>query len=77
MNTTPLSGLQPGQQAVIRALSPVGPMRRRLQELGLTPGTHVTCYQKSPSGSPAAFQFRGAVIALRREDSRGVLAELL
>ena len=47
-------------------------MRRRLLELGLVPGTRVTCAAVSPAGDPAAYLIRGAVIALRRKDAGGV-----
>ena len=61
-----LSSLQCGQSAV------VGAMRRRLQDIGLISGTRVECVGVSPLGDPAAYLIRGAVIALRREDSDGV-----
>jgi ferrous iron transport protein A len=47
-------------------------MRRRLQDLGLIEGTEVLCVRKSPLGDPIAFYIRGAVIALRSEDSSHV-----
>ena len=67
-----LSALQPGQQAVVKSILEDSSMRRRLQDLGLTPGTPVTCVLKSPLGDPAAYLIRGAVIALRCEDSRQI-----
>ena len=42
------------------------------EALGLVPGTRVTCVGKSPAGDPAAYAFRGAVIALRRADAEEV-----
>ena len=48
-------------------------MRRRLQDIGLIEGTRVECLQKSPSGDPVAYLIRGAVIALRTEDSEKIL----
>ena len=47
-----------------------------LQDIGLIEGTKVECIQKSPSGDPIAFLIRGAVIALRTEDSSSVLMSL-
>lgn len=64
-----LSALQPGQKAVVKSIVKESSMRRRLQDLGLTPGTTVTCLLKSPLGDPVAYLIRGAVIALRYEDS--------
>ena len=43
--------------------------RRRLLDLGLTPGTIVEAEFRSPGGDPMAFMIRGAIIALRHEQS--------
>lgn len=73
----PLNELKVGQQAVVSQLLSDTSMRRRLQDIGLIEGTKVECIQKSPSGDPIAFLIRGAVIALRTEDSSSVLVSLL
>ena len=41
----------------------------------LPPGTEVRCLHKSPAGSPAAYEIRGAVIALRRTDAAQITVE--
>lgn len=69
----PLCNLKVGQSALVKGLISTGSMRRRLQDIGLIEGTHVECLQKSPAGDPVAFLIRGAVIALRNEDSRNVI----
>lgn len=71
----PLSQLQEGQEARVERLCAAGPMRRRLQDIGLTGGARVVCLQKSPAGDPVAYLIRGAVIALRREDSQYIMME--
>lgn len=68
-----LAELEVGQLARVLNLSTTGSMRRRLQDLGVVEGTAITCLQKSPSGDPVAYLIRGAAIALRREDSGGIL----
>lgn len=73
----PLNELKVGQQAIVSQLLSDTSMRRRLQDIGLIEGTKVECIQKSPSGDPIAFLIRGAVIALRTEDSSSVLVSLL
>lgn len=64
-----LSELEQGRQALVLEIDSGDGMRRRLQDLGLIRGTEVTCLQKSPLGDPVAFLIRGAVIAIRNEDS--------
>ena len=68
-----LCDLAPGQSGRVRGLVTAGPMRRRLQELGLVEGTLVRCAFLSPGGDPAAYALRGSLIALRRGDRAGVL----
>ena len=67
-----LDQLSPGQRAVVTELCNEDTMRRRLRELGMIEGTPVECVGQSPLGDPSAYLIRGAVIALRREDSRKI-----
>ena len=64
-----LSELNQGERALVTDIHSNDSMRRRLQDLGLISGTMVSCVQKSPLGDPVAYLIRGAVIALRCEDS--------
>jgi ferrous iron transport protein A len=48
-------------------------IRRRLLELGLVPETKIKTIRHSPLGDPVLFQFRGTLIALRREEARQIL----
>ena len=68
-----LTDLKKGQKAVISELAVFDDMRRRLQDIGLIEGTVVECVGKSPLGDPCAYIIRGAVIALRSEDSGRVM----
>jgi len=70
-----LHSLGEGESAVVGRLELEGGMRRRLRDMGLIEGTRVSCLQKSPLGDPVAFLIRGAVIALRSEDSSRVIIE--
>nr|WP_077610011.1 FeoA family protein [Clostridium sp. Marseille-P2415] len=70
-----LADLKRGQRAVIAKLAAYDDMRRRLQDIGLIEGTVVECLGKSPLGDPTAYLIRGAVIALRSEESGRVLVD--
>lgn len=70
---TSLATLDVGEQATVVSLFHSKTMKRRLQDIGLIEGTSVECLLKSPCGNPAAYLIRGAVIALRTEDSSAVL----
>lgn len=68
-----LCDIQPGERAVVSALESTGSMRRRLLDIGLIENTKVECIGRSPGGDPSAYLIRGAVIAIRSEDSKGIL----
>lgn len=70
-----LSRLQEGESATVLELGETCQLRRRLQELGMIPGTCVHCLRIAPSGSPAVYIIRGAMVALRRSDAAGVAVE--
>jgi DtxR family Mn-dependent transcriptional regulator len=70
----PLHHLKPNESATVVGLSPRcrGVERRRMLDLGIVPGTIVCAELASPSGDPIAYRVRGALIALRREQSEFV-----
>jgi len=70
-----LNEIMPGGFATVKEIITDGDMRRRLLDIGLTPGTRVECIGKSPGGDPKAFLIRGAVIAIRAEDAAGIIVE--
>lgn len=47
-----------------------GQQRRRLMDLGVTPGTEILMEMPSAGGDPIAYQIRGATIALRKEQAQ-------
>ncbi len=69
----PLTDLKTNHSATVHSLLLGGSMRRRLQDIGIIEGTRVECLQESPCGDMAAYLIRGAVIALRSEDSSNIL----
>lgn len=72
----PLYRLPIGTPAHVRKLEFRGNIRRRMLDLGIIMDTLVEALQKSPSGDPTAYQIRGAVIAIRKEEASGILVEV-
>ena len=72
-----LSSLKPGESGKVLALRSVGFERRRLLDLGITPGTVIECEYPSPMGEPTAYRVRGALIALRLEQGDQIEIEPL
>ena len=68
MDTTrTLAALQPGESGEITDICADDPERQRLAQLGIVPGTKVTCKLVGSGGSPVAFTVRGVTLALRAE----------
>lgn len=70
-----LSLLTPGEYGIVKGIAHKSEIRRRLLDLGLVPGTKVMCVIKSPLGDPTAYFVRGALIALRCEDSENIILD--
>ncbi|MDE2761216.1 MAG: FeoA domain-containing protein [Gemmatimonadota bacterium] len=66
-----LADIGPGDSATVAGISPLcrGPARRRLLDLGVVPGTVVQARMRSAAGDPVAYDIRGALVALRREQA--------
>lgn len=67
-----LCDLEPGMKATVMHVDALPGMRRRFFDIGLVKDTVVECVGKSPLGDPKAYMIRGAVIAIRNEDSIGI-----
>lgn len=70
-----LSSLPTGGGATIDTLLTKDPLRRRLFDLGFTPGAHVRCLFAAPGGDPRAYLIRDTVIALRNADAKTIWME--
>jgi DtxR family Mn-dependent transcriptional regulator len=66
-----LSSLKMGEKAKVIKISRAcrGTQRRRLMDLGIVPGTIISLALVSAGGDPKAYNIRGAVIALRKDQA--------
>jgi DtxR family Mn-dependent transcriptional regulator len=67
-----LADLETGERATVRGVRVTGFARRRLFDLGFTPGAVVECAFPSAFGEPKAYRVRGTIIALRPEQARRI-----
>ncbi len=69
-----LNLMAPGTDAIITHVGTRrGPVRRRLIDMGLTPGTKVSVRKIAPFGDPIEVNLRGYELSLRREDASQIL----
>ena len=72
-NIIPISCLSIGESGVVHSADSNPLIKRRLLDMGLIEGTRISCVLKAPSGDPLAYLIRGAVVALRKEDTAKIL----
>lgn len=72
----PLSTLAPQTQATIISIHCQGPVKRRLMDMGLTPGTRVFIEGTAPFGDPMILWARGCRLAIRRIEAAQVSVEV-
>lgn len=72
-----LTSLPIGDLAEVVSVNIEGFSRNRLLDLGLTPASRVEAVRRSPGGDPVAYKIRGAIIALRSEESSQITVRLL
>lgn len=64
--------LSPGEEAYVVDIYVKGPLRRRLFDLGLVPGTKLCRRYTAPAASPIAYEVQGMVLALRQGDAEQI-----
>jgi Fe2+ transport system protein FeoA len=70
-----LSQLGIGERGVIVAVKGEGAIRRRLFDMGLTPGAEVYLRKKAPLGDPIEISLRGYELTLRKAEAAHVELE--
>jgi ferrous iron transport protein B len=71
-----LKELNPGQGGVILSVgNQSGAVRRRLVDMGLTPGTAVAVKRIAPFGDPIEIRLRGYELSLRKDDAARIVVD--
>ena len=67
-----LSELKIGEKGVVTAVNGEGAIRRRLFDMGITPGVEVYLRKKAPLGDPIEIAIRGYELTLRKAEAAHV-----
>ena len=73
-NTVPetLGHLKPGGSCKVSAITACGALRRRLFDMGLTPGADILVRKTAPLGDPIEITLRGYALSLRKAEAEAV-----
>lgn len=72
-----LRELKPGQSGKVVSLGERGPMKRRIMDMGVTPGVEVKVIRVAPLGDPVEVHVRGYELSLRREEAGRIQVECI
>lgn len=71
-----LDQLEKGETGLIKNVTGEGRIRRRLFDMGVTPGAIVYLRKKAPLGDPVEITIRGYELSLRKEEAKMVSVEV-
>jgi Fe2+ transport system protein FeoA len=72
-----LKDLPIGKSGTVTAVGGEKALRRRLLEMGITPGTTVTVKKAAPMGDPIELLLRGYVLSLRLQDAEKITIDTI
>ena len=65
--------LSVGKRAIVTEIRSTGAMKRRLVDMGITPGTMVYVRKVAPLGDPIQINLRGYELLVRGSEARDIL----
>ena len=71
-----LSEFSIGEKGIVKTVSGEGRLRRRLFDMGVTPGAEVLLRKKAPLGDPLEITIRGYELTLRKTEAELVTMEV-
>ena len=72
-----LDELKPGESGRISAIGVVGPLKRRLMDMGVLVGVEVKVIKVAPLGDPLEVALKSYRLSLRRQEAQGIDVEIL
>ena len=70
-----LSELKVGESRVVKSINATGKLRRRIFDMGVTPGVSIVVKKVAPLGDPIEVTIRGYELSLRRDEASQVEME--
>lgn len=74
--TTTLKDVKPGETVVVIDILGKSNIRKRLIDMGITPGVKIFIRKIAPLGDPIEINLRGYELTLRKEIAKNILIKL-
>jgi len=72
-----LAKLKPGESGKITAIGSIGPLRRRLMDMGVLVGETIKVVKVAPLGDPIEVTIKSYQLSLRKQEAEGIVVEVL
>ena len=72
-----LAMLKRGETGRISAIGAIGPLKRRLMDMGVLVGEEVQVLKVAPLGDPLEVKVKGYSLSLRKKEAQGIAVEVL
>jgi ferrous iron transport protein A len=72
-----LRDIEPGQRARVKKLAGEQRLKRRLMDMGITPGIEVGVVKVAPLGDPVELTVRGYELSIRKDEAAHIEVEKL
>ena len=70
-----LKNVAVGQTVTVKKLTGVGPVKRRIMDMGITKGVEIYVRKVAPLGDPVEVTVRGYELSLRKADAEMIEVE--
>lgn len=71
-----LKELRPGQEGKVISIGERGPLRRRIMDMGVTPGVVIKVIKVAPLGDPIEVNIRGYELSLRKAEAEQIQIQI-
>ncbi|MBJ6752384.1 MULTISPECIES: FeoA family protein [Geomonas] len=71
-----LAKLKPGQKGKITSIGSIGPLKRRLMDMGVLVGEDVKVLKVAPLGDPIEVSIKSYNLSLRKKEAEGIAVEV-
>ncbi|MFR0880553.1 MAG: FeoA family protein [Oscillospiraceae bacterium] len=75
MSEITLNNIKAGSSAIVIGIALTGPLKRRLIDMGITPGVKIKIKKFAPLGDPIEIELRGYELSIRRSEAKNIFVK--
>lgn len=75
MSEITLNNIKAGSSATVTGIALTGSLKRRLIDMGITPGVKIKIKKFAPLGDPIEIELRGYELSIRRSEAKNIFVK--